>query len=261
LNDTKTDINGLNLYMYCADNPVMLYDPTGCGFWSWVGRNIAVPIAHSFIVNTNKIVNAAHTVGNFVADNWEFIVGVAIIIGLGAATVLTLGAASPFLVWALALTTVGATVGGIYGAYSAKQNGTHIGSGFLSGVITGAALTAATFMPFTATGAALMLGTTFAAGVASYAVETHGNNRQFNAKDMLYSGISTMVQGAFAFTVGHAMGMAGLKGFGQQTFRYLLTQAISGQLGFLVEVTNQRRAGKKFSKQEFLSLWIRYWLP
>ena len=38
LEETKGLINGLNLYMYCADNPVMYVDPTGRAwweFWKW----------------------------------------------------------------------------------------------------------------------------------------------------------------------------------------------------------------------------------
>lgn len=32
LDDTKGLINGLNLYMYCADNPIIYYDPSGQSF-------------------------------------------------------------------------------------------------------------------------------------------------------------------------------------------------------------------------------------
>ena len=33
LDETKGQINGLNLYMYCADNPIMNVDPSGHDFW------------------------------------------------------------------------------------------------------------------------------------------------------------------------------------------------------------------------------------
>ena len=31
-----TDINGLNLFAYCGNNPVMYTDPSGCAWWDWV---------------------------------------------------------------------------------------------------------------------------------------------------------------------------------------------------------------------------------
>ena len=36
LDETKGQINGLNLYMYCNDNPIMFYDPNGNAFLSIV---------------------------------------------------------------------------------------------------------------------------------------------------------------------------------------------------------------------------------
>ena len=31
-----TDINGLNLFAYCGNNPVMYTDPSGCAWWHWL---------------------------------------------------------------------------------------------------------------------------------------------------------------------------------------------------------------------------------
>ncbi len=69
LNETKGQINGLNLYMYCADNPVMMVDPAGNSwesFWKCVG--------------------------DWFEKHWvELIVGILFIIGGAIVTALTCG--------------------------------------------------------------------------------------------------------------------------------------------------------------------------
>ena len=63
-----TDINGLNLYAYCGNNPVMYTDPDGkswSSFWN--------------------------SVGNWFKNNWQWFVGGAIIIGSAVLTVVTAG--------------------------------------------------------------------------------------------------------------------------------------------------------------------------
>ena len=96
---------GANLYAYCADNPIAYTDRTGSFFlWDW-------------------IVGGANAVGKFVSDNWEIAVGVAVIAGLGIATVCTGGAAAVVL----GVAFKGALIGGMIGA----------GTGALTGVITG----------------------------------------------------------------------------------------------------------------------------
>ena len=43
LDETKGQINGLNLYMYCNDNPIMYCDPTGhAPWWSWLISGLQV---------------------------------------------------------------------------------------------------------------------------------------------------------------------------------------------------------------------------
>ena len=51
LDETSSSINGLNLYMYCGDNPVMYVDPSGY-FWDYVFDAIFIFIGvYDFIKN------------------------------------------------------------------------------------------------------------------------------------------------------------------------------------------------------------------
>ena len=55
LDESRSQINGLNLYMYCADNPVMNVDPSGRDWWSdfWKG---VVGIVVGVIVSVTEVV-------------------------------------------------------------------------------------------------------------------------------------------------------------------------------------------------------------
>jgi hypothetical protein len=148
------------------------------------------------------------------------------------------------------------------------MNGTDIASGILGGAITGAALGAA--MPLGGAAGALglgarfgiMLGTTFGAGMASYAVETKGNNREFNVKDMLIRGRITAVQGTMAFGMSYVTSslfkMAGMdRGFAL-TRRFIST-ATGDQLNFCFDIAIQSLMGNKLSMQEALKKYIMMW--
>jgi RHS repeat-associated protein len=128
-------INGLNLYAYCGNNPVMLSDSTGMSpFWDW-------------------ITGAANTVGNWFADHWvELAVGAAFIVVGALVTALTAGTGLGFMAaFGSALLTsmtqvgisvaisagIGAIVGGITGGWEGalKGFGDGIASGFMWGGI------------------------------------------------------------------------------------------------------------------------------
>lgn len=57
LDDTKGQINGLNLYMYCSDNPIIYYDPSGQSFiliGFIIGTIIGAIVVGKYAYNTAK---------------------------------------------------------------------------------------------------------------------------------------------------------------------------------------------------------------
>ena len=122
-------INGLNLYAYCANNPVMATDETG---------NL---------------------------PNWaKWLIGAVVIIGLGVATAFTGGTAGVILGAAFYGALMGAAsgalvsgiIGGITGGWQGFLNGA--ASGFMSGAIIGGITGALTAGANIATGAVKIVG-------------------------------------------------------------------------------------------------------
>lgn len=109
LDETKGQINGLNLYMYCSDNPVMLADPSGYAPW------------------------------------WSWLIGGVVLIGLGIATLATGGVAAGVAGFIVAGTFKGAIIGAISGALvsgtiggiSSVISGESFWSGFADGAASG----------------------------------------------------------------------------------------------------------------------------
>ena len=83
LDETKGQINGLNLYMYCNNNPIMYVDPSGFSFWSVFKKiagivMMAVAIAVAVVITVVAIIALAPIISPLLA------IGAGILIGASA---------------------------------------------------------------------------------------------------------------------------------------------------------------------------------
>ena len=117
-------INGLNLYAYCGNNPVMRVDENGNAWWHWLAGALAV-------IGTILVVGAVTvlTVG----------VGTTVLAGTLAGAVIH-GAAVGALVGAGVGAAVGAVAGGVVSGWTVEGILTGIGIGFGVGAIVGAVI-------------------------------------------------------------------------------------------------------------------------
>lgn len=81
LDETKSQINGLNLYMYCGDNPVMYQDPSGSFF---VSLFIAGIVLGAVIGAATSIIGQGITQG-WNNINWGQVIFDSVLGGLGGA--------------------------------------------------------------------------------------------------------------------------------------------------------------------------------
>ena len=106
--------NGLNLYVYCLNNPIMLTDSLGSSWFSDVWNDIK-----GFFFKVGDVVFGA--VASFV------LTGVGILISVGSfGSLATLGN-----------TLIGAGIGGFIGGVQSKLNGGSFWGGYLGGAVTG----------------------------------------------------------------------------------------------------------------------------
>ena len=114
LSESMNFINGLNLYAYCSNNPVMNSDSKGTSWWSDFWSSVK-----SFFKNT-----------------WDVLLGTLASIGLGAGgLLLTIFTGGALAQWGGAL--IGAGIGGFIGGIQNKLGGGSYWGGYLGGFISG----------------------------------------------------------------------------------------------------------------------------
>ncbi len=112
LDETKGQINGLNLYMYCYDNPIMYTDDSGClpEWLKWVSIGAAI-LGAALVVGAITVLTCG--IGTTV------LAGTVVGAGLHSAAI---GA----LIGAGVGTIAGGIIGGVYGTMSAKVHSVYI---------------------------------------------------------------------------------------------------------------------------------------
>ena len=112
-------INGLNLYAYCGNNPVMMVDPDGCApkWWQWLLFGIGAALVIASVVVLSVATGGAAT---------------------GLIGAIAVGAAKGALIGAAVGSVVGIAGGAIYAGVTGADLGQSILSGFLIGFGIGA---------------------------------------------------------------------------------------------------------------------------
>ena len=139
-------INGLNLYAYCSNNPVMGYDPNGTWdwskFWGWITVAALAVVGIGLIVATGGLAAAGIIAVNGFAASVMVGAGVGIIAGISGSIVVqgglsNLGKIDP---WSIALSgVIGGAIGALSGimSYGFSQIGQSIG-GILGNILSNA---------------------------------------------------------------------------------------------------------------------------
>ena len=183
INDYKDVFNGLNLFAYCINNPIMHVDESGRGFLDWLLGIISV------------VVVAAATV---------------LLVAASVATGGLLGVA----IGAVATTmAINAAIGGV----TALANGTSFAAGVFGGAVSGAAIGFSIGLGIMTGGGAIgfipailgVLSSNYLAGNLSYVINKGLNGEQITWKGAMTSGGLHIASGLFAFATGFLMGGVG----------------------------------------------------
>ena len=192
LSEGKDLFNGLNLFVYCNDNPINNTDENGASWWDkfWKG----------------------------LLDVLSVIVVAAVVIGLTALSIATAGAGSVLLGVAIGVTAMSTAAGAISGAFSAITNGTSFAAGVFGGAIRGFGTGAAIGLGIMTGGGAIgaipaLLGAVslnYLTGSLAYVVENGLNGQEISWKGAMISGGLQALTSLFDFGTGFIMGGLGI---------------------------------------------------
>ena len=163
----------LNLYAYCANNPVMFTDETG----EFIGSLFVAALIGALLGGATGVIGAAFRGENLLGGFLS-----------GALTGFVLGAAT--------------MIGGV--AMLAIGGKSIAGFSLLAQMGKGAVL--ATTMGVTAI-------SSFCAGVGSYAIQARFNNKKFKWSEAFGQGVTTALNGLINFSLGMSMGAGGAYNF------------------------------------------------
>ena len=186
------NINGLNLYAYCGNNPVNRIDPLGCDWWNpftWDWQGIFNSIGNTLSTAGQWINNNVFKpTSTFFANNWDIVLGVVATIGFAALSIVTFGIAT-----VLTGMIIGAIVGAGFGALNAYINGDSV----LYGAILGASVGALSGVGGPGIKGMIYAGITSALGAATASlIGDRVNNRP---RDFKAAGLSAITAGVFSF--------------------------------------------------------------
>ena len=192
LAEGKELFNGLNLFVYCGNNPVNNTDESGASWWDkfWKG----------------------------LLDVLSVIVVAAVVIGLTVLSIATAGAGSVLLGVAIGVTAMSTAAGAISGAFSAITNGTSFAAGVFGGAIRGFGTGAAIGLGIMTGGGAIgaipaLLGAVsmnYLTGSLAYVVENGLNGQEISWKGAMISGGLQALTSLFDFGTGFIMGGLGI---------------------------------------------------
>ena len=153
--DAKGIVNGLNLYSYCNNNPVMHRDDDGDSWWKWLVGAVVVAVA-----------------------------AVAVVVTGGAAAGLVGAIAAGALKGAVAGAISGAVVGGLMGGVSSAISGGSFWSGLASGAADGFMMGAITGAILGGINGGLKFGTFQSKDLLNSHFSKHGTKMRYaNSKD------------------------------------------------------------------------------
>ncbi len=209
LDETKGQINGLNLYMYCNNNPVMFVDPSGC-----------------FVITLSVIL-------------WAAIIGAGLGIVSGAIYGGITAAANGQNVWVGI--GIGALTGGLMGA------GAGVASLFIAPVLVGASVSMGNVL--LSAGAALAIGTSIAFGsgaiggaVSDMLTQSINNGR---VSDWNSVGISALQWGLINTASAYLGSIGGPLSKLETTFITGVFNNVTGGIGFVVDVIRNMISNRK----------------